>query len=40
MADKHKSKSKTDAAKKSKAKKKYRKPELTKHGVLSIVEGD
>ena len=25
---------------KKKGKKKYRKPELVKHGVLSIVEGD
>ncbi len=29
-----------DSKPKRGAKKKYRKPELTKHGVLSIVEGD
>lgn len=28
------------APKERKAKKKYHKPELAKHGVLSIVEGD
>jgi hypothetical protein len=38
MADK-KDKPRPDASKK-KAKKKYRKPALSKHGVLSIVEGD
>lgn len=40
MADKQKKNTPDDARKKDKAKKKYRKPELSKHGILSIVEGD
>ena len=40
MADKQKKNASDDAQKKSKVKKKYRKPELSKHGILSIVEGD
>ena len=40
MADKQKKNTPDDARKKDKAKKKYRKPVLAKHGILSIVEGD
>ncbi len=40
MSDKSKFSPKDEPHKKAKARKKYRKPELVKHGVLSIVEGD
>ena len=34
------SKKASPVATKKKARKKYRKPQLVKHGVLSIIEGD
>lgn len=40
MSDKEKDRSSDESKKKIKTKKKWRKPELTKQGILSIVEGD